>query len=285
MTSELPPGVGPDLDDPAVVEQLEPVWDALDEGDFNAALDLAESCVAAHTESGAAWLALAAARYEMGDIGGTREAADRAGRFGCSEEPMRIWYLAAASHYEWDFADARDDLEALLAREPDFAEAWYLLAQVGEMQGDEITARRGYTRAHDLDPERFGMPRRVEEPVIHDAVAQARRELPDQFRELLDELAVVIRPVPDRNLAMSEEPNGMPIPPDVLGLFVGRSQLEHSVFDSGSSPGLILLFQKNLERVCPTDETLVEEVHVTLWHELAHYLGFEEEDMPELGLE
>lgn len=285
MPTDLPPGVGPDADDPVVVEQLEPMWDALDEGDFGAALDLAESCVSENPESGAAWLGLAAARYEVGDVSGTREAADRAGRFGVGEEPMRQWYLAAAAHYEWDFASARDQLDALLAREPDFAEAWYLLAQVSEMQDDDVMARRGYARAHDLDPERFGMPRRVEDDVILKAVEQARAELPDQFRGLLDELAVTVRPTPDQELARSESPDGAPIPPDVLGLFVGASQLETSVFDVGSQPGLIFLFQKNLERACADENALAEEIHVTLWHELAHYLGFEEEDMPELGLE
>jgi predicted Zn-dependent protease with MMP-like domain len=285
MPTELPPGAGPGADDPAVVEQLETMWDALDEGDFGAALDLAETCVRDNPESGAAWLGLAAARYEVGDVPGTREAADRAGRFGVSEEPMRQWYIAATAHYEWDFASARDQLDTLLAAEPDFAEAWYLMAQVAEMQGDEVMARRGYARAQDLDPERFSMPRRVDEDVVHDAVDQASDKLPDQFRELLDELAVTVRPTPNVELARAENAEGTPIPPDVLGLFVGRSQLEKSVFDVGSQPGLVFLFQKNLERVCPDEETLVEEIHITLWHELAHYLGFEEEDMPELGLD
>ncbi len=285
MTTEFPPGVGPGADDPAVVEQLEPMWDALDEGDFSAALEMAEGCVEENPQSGAAWLGLAAARYELGDVVGTRDAAENAGEFGVSEEPMRVWYLAATSHYEWDFRAARDQLDALLTREPDFAEAWYLLAQVSEMQSDEVMARRGYTRAHDLDPDRFSMPRRVEEAVIHTAVDQARQELPEQFRTLLDNLAVTVRPTPDELLARSESLDGAAVPPDVLGLFVGSSQLEQSVFDVGTQPGLIFLFQKNLERVCSTDEALVEEIHITLWHELAHYLGFEEEDMPELGLE
>jgi predicted Zn-dependent protease with MMP-like domain len=198
---------------------------------------------------------------------------------------MRQWYLAATAHYEWDFVSARNQLDTLLAAEPDFAEAWYLMAQVAEMQGDEVMARRGYARAQDLDPERFSMPRRVDEDVVHDAVDQASDKLPDQFRELLDELAVTVRPTPDLELARAENADGTPIPPDVLGLFVGRSQLEKSVFDVGSQPGLVFLFQKNLERVCPDEETLVEEIHITLWHELAHYLGFEEEDMPGLGLD
>lgn len=285
MTTELPPRGEPGTDDPAVVQQLEPMWDALDEGDFGAALEMAEECVEENPQSGAAWLGLAAARYEIGDVAGTREAAESAGQYGVNEEPMRVWYLAATAHYEWDFQTARDELDALLAREPDFAEAWYLLAQVSEMQDDEVMARRGYARAHDLDPDRFSMPRRVDDEVITAAVEQARQELPDEFRKVLDQLAVTVRQLPDEELARNEDPEGAPVPPDVLGLFVGRSQLDQSVFDTGEQPGLIFLFQKNLERMCPDEDVLVEEIHVTLWHELAHYLGFEEDDMPELGLE
>ncbi|RKZ11722.1 hypothetical protein DRQ32_05305 [bacterium] len=285
MATELPPQGEPDLDDPAVVQELEPMWDALDEGDFGAALQMAEDCVNTNPESGAAWLGLAAARYELGDVTGTREAAENSGQFGVNEEPMRVWYLAATAHYEWDFPTARDELDALLAREPDFAEAWYLLAQVSEMQDDDVMARRGYARAHDIDPDRFTMPRRIDDEMIHAAVAQARGELPAEFRKLLDELAVTVRPVPDEALARNEDPDGDPVPPDVLGLFVGSAQLERSVFDVGAQPGIIFLFQKNLERICTDEDALIEEIHVTLWHELAHYLGFEEEDMPDLGLE
>ena len=47
----------------------------------------------------------------------------------------------------------------------------------------------------------------------------------------------------------------------------------------------MFLFQKNLESISPDRESLVEEIRITLWHELAHYLGFEEEAMPGLDLE
>ena len=49
-------------------------------------------------------------------------------------------------------------------------------------------------------------------------------------------------------------------------------------------PNTIYLFQRNLERAAKDRDDLVEQIRITLWHELGHYLGFEEEDMDDLGL-
>ena len=50
-------------------------------------------------------------------------------------------------------------------------------------------------------------------------------------------------------------------------------------------PGVVFLFQKNLERMCPDRPTLEDEIRITVWHELAHYLGFGEDEMEEMGLD
>ncbi len=55
------------------------------------------------------------------------------------------------------------------------------------------------------------------------------------------------------------EGNPLEVPPELLGLFVGASQLEQS------------------------DEAL-EQVRVTLDHELGHFLGFDEEGVEAMGL-
>ena len=50
-------------------------------------------------------------------------------------------------------------------------------------------------------------------------------------------------------------------------------------------PPRILLFQRNLERYARDEAELRREIARTLHHELAHYLGFGEEDMAELDLD
>ena len=42
--------------------------------------------------------------------------------------------------------------------------------------------------------------------------------------------------------------------------------------------------QRNLERFAVDEEELVEQVRITLFHELGHYLGFDEEGLDAIGL-
>jgi tetratricopeptide (TPR) repeat protein len=219
MSTDRPPRPGAGDDDPRVDDRLDEVWEALDDGDLETALELAESLVADHPESGNAALGLAAAQYEAGSIRATLEAAERAGDLGVEDDTLRRWYVAAAHHYLWDFDAARAILTDLTREDPDFAEAWYLLAQVSEIEGDEVGARRGYEQAFTIEPDRFPRPHRVDEGAMRDAVQAARDDLPPRFQEILDELAVVIEALPSRELARAESEEDDPIPPDVLGRF------------------------------------------------------------------
>jgi predicted Zn-dependent protease with MMP-like domain len=47
---------------------------------------------------------------------------------------------------------------------------------------------------------------------------------------------------------------------------------------------VIHLFQRNLERIARDEEELVEEIRITLFHEIGHRLGFDEEGVDALGL-
>ena len=74
-------------------------------------------------------------------------------------------------------------------------------------------------------------------------------------------------------------------PPDMLGLFVGRNELEIDETAGAQLPPRIHLFQRNIERACRDPEHLVTEIRKTLYHEIGHMLGFDEEGVAELGLE
>ena len=46
----------------------------------------------------------------------------------------------------------------------------------------------------------------------------------------------------------------------------------------------VILFRKNLEKVCGDRNDLVEQIQITVRHEIGHHLGLSEEDMERLGL-
>jgi predicted Zn-dependent protease with MMP-like domain len=50
-------------------------------------------------------------------------------------------------------------------------------------------------------------------------------------------------------------------------------------------PSSIALFQRNLERHVRDEAELREEIEVTLLHEVGHFLGLDEDDLRERGLD
>jgi predicted Zn-dependent protease with MMP-like domain len=73
------------------------------------------------------------------------------------------------------------------------------------------------------------------------------------------------------------------IAPDTLGLFVGGefAEGEHVVL-----PPQIILFLENVWEMVEGDETEFRlEIRTTLLHELGHYLGLDEDELFDRGLE
>lgn len=69
----------------------------------------------------------------------------------------------------------------------------------------------------------------------------------------------------------------------LLGLYVGQPLTERSVSDSGQFPDVIYIFQEDCELVSESGEQLVDEVRITVLHELGHHFGMDEDDLAKLG--
>lgn len=101
--------------------------------------------------------------------------------------------------------------------------------------------------------------------------------LPAPVRRQAAPLPVSYEAHPERN------PLGDEYDPDLLGLFVGAAIDEP---DESPLPPQIILFLENLwEFVEENEEIYREEVRTTYLHELGHYLGLDEIDLEERGLE
>jgi predicted Zn-dependent protease with MMP-like domain len=107
-----------------------------------------------------------------------------------------------------------------------------------------------------------------------------RRKLPPGMAGPAGDLPVVLMSRPSR--AMVREDG---LDPDLLGLFVGPTLAEGGEGPDPLPPE-ILLFLDNLWDYAEGDvDVFREEVRVTYYHELGHYLGLEEGDLEERGLE
>ena len=70
-----------------------------------------------------------------------------------------------------------------------------------------------------------------------------------------------------------------------LGLYQGASLMERSIFAPPIYPDTIFIFQEPLEQMCNTLEELEQEIEITVVHEVAHFLGIDDNRLAELGYE
>lgn len=109
-------------------------------------------------------------------------------------------------------------------------------------------------------------------------VSDVLNALPPELRDQAKELTVSYERKPARRLV--EEG----IEEDTLGLFVGSALAEE--LHAAPIPQQIILYLENLWDFAEGDlEIFREEVRATFLHELGHYLGLDEDDLFDRGLE
>jgi len=70
---------------------------------------------------------------------------------------------------------------------------------------------------------------------------------------------------------------------DLLGLYEGIALTERDHTYAGSLPDTITIYRDALLDICDTDEQVVEEVAITVIHEIAHHFGIDDDRLHELG--
>lgn len=114
------------------------------------------------------------------------------------------------------------------------------------------------------------------------ALAEVERTLkrvPADLRASAEQVPVTFEPHPSQAILDDG------FEPDLLGLFVGPA-CDESLQDSADIPSQIILFLENLWDFAEGDEAIYrEEVQTTYLHELGHYLGLDEQDLVDRGLE
>ena len=102
----------------------------------------------------------------------------------------------------------------------------------------------------------------MEPLTFEEHVKAALDSLPPRLAAALENVAIVIEP------QNREEP-------DLYGLFDAPEYM----------PAKISVYQRPLEEDFPDPAELEEQIRITVLHELAHYFGFEEGRISELGYE
>ena len=108
-------------------------------------------------------------------------------------------------------------------------------------------------------------------------VRRAYRRLPPQVLDVLENVDVTVEDWPGPNEEELLEEGGT-----LFGLYYGVPLTDRE----GGAPALpdrITLYRQPILESCETRRDVVREIRITLWHEVGHYLGMDEDDLHRLG--
>lgn len=258
-------------------EVLEAIDSALESEDYERALQLANDAVRANPNDAMLQAAYGDALWALEDLEDARDAY-RASLELDPNEPDTWAALAQLQFQRTEFDEAREAATRCLALE-DSADALEVLSRLAERDGDLKKANELASRAGALDSE-YVIPFRVDEATFRKLVQTALEDIPQRFRDALDgDVAILVEPVPLLEILRSEDP---PLDPELLGLYYGTPLPERDQPTVVTAlPDRIFLFQHNLEHVVDNRDDLVEQIRITLFHEVGHYFGFSDEELEE----
>jgi predicted Zn-dependent protease with MMP-like domain len=101
-------------------------------------------------------------------------------------------------------------------------------------------------------------------------VSDALDLIPPKLAEALDNVVVLVA-------ARNEHER------DLLGLYEGIALTERDSSYAGSLPDTIKIYREALLDICDSEQEVVEEVAITVIHEVAHHFGIDDERLHELG--
>ncbi|MEI7656533.1 MAG: metallopeptidase family protein [Phycisphaerae bacterium] len=122
---------------------------------------------------------------------------------------------------------------------------------------------------------------------------EAIEALPDEFRELIEQVPVIVEDRPDREVLeeFRDEEGHLPEPDELCGLHTGIPFTERHLEGDPELPSEIMLYRLGIIAAAggweqaDADDVVYEEIMITLLHEMGHQFGLDEEDLRRLGYE
>jgi predicted Zn-dependent protease with MMP-like domain len=110
-------------------------------------------------------------------------------------------------------------------------------------------------------------------------VEEGLERLPQGIRNKMENVEIVIEEEPN---SYQTERLGLKKGSSLFGLYQGVPKTKRGAYYGNVLPDKITLFQKVIEKHCKTPEAIKERVARTVWHEIAHHFGFNEEEVRNL---
>jgi predicted Zn-dependent protease with MMP-like domain len=119
----------------------------------------------------------------------------------------------------------------------------------------------------------------VERARFEQLVDEAIESLPDDFKERLDNVAIVVEDLPSPGEARRLGRRGGRL----LGLYQGQPLTRRDSRYGMVFPDKITIFQGNVEAISRSEAEIREEVRKTVLHEIAHHFGIDDRRLHDLG--
>ncbi|HTQ17463.1 MAG TPA: metallopeptidase family protein [Mycobacterium sp.] len=110
-----------------------------------------------------------------------------------------------------------------------------------------------------MDPQRFD-----------ELVSDALDLIPSELTDAMDNVVILVA---DRH----------PEDDELLGLYEGVALTDRDSDYAGALPDAITIYRETLLEVCDSDDEVVEQVAITVIHEIAHHFGIDDDRLDELG--
>ena len=128
-------------------------------------------------------------------------------------------------------------------------------------------------------PDRFFRPFRIPAADTDRVVRDAIDSLPPVIRQAIVNYTIELAEVPDPVIDDFPE-----LSPFLWGYFSGYSADRQNFGGSFQGFGCIRVFKRNIERNSRSLEEATKHLRETFLHEIGHALGYDEEELEELGL-
>jgi predicted Zn-dependent protease with MMP-like domain len=104
---------------------------------------------------------------------------------------------------------------------------------------------------------------------FEDLVRDALDEVPEELLDMMDNVVILVE---------DDAPEG-----ELLGLYEGHALTERGWHYGGVLPDRITIYRNPILRICRTEDDVVDEVAITVVHEIAHHFGIDDDRLHELG--
>ncbi|MBM0259225.1 metallopeptidase family protein [Micromonospora purpureochromogenes] len=105
---------------------------------------------------------------------------------------------------------------------------------------------------------------------FEELVGEALDEVPEELLGLMSNVVILVEDDP-------------PPGEDLLGLYEGHALTSRGWDYSGVLPDRILIYRHPILRICDSEDDVVDEVAVTVVHEIAHHFGIDDDRLHALG--